>query len=214
MENLPLVSFFYKLWIGLYWYAGSGTEGVVKRMKGHYEASIECPNRRVYKYIAENGGWPAVRMEILYTSSAYRTQKEVWAAEQTLIDKSDPYCLNTNNALITDNNRKHHSEYPSHKDRKSKYQSLKKDPVAWAADQKRRQEIYDEKKKDPLWIKAENTRKAEAKRKNREQKAAKRIAEALAAGLPPPKIRRWKKTAVAAAAASAPPDENIISIEK
>lgn len=189
MEDLPIVSFLYILWIGLYWYAGSGTEGVVKRMKGHYEASIKCPDRKVYKYIAENGGWPAVKMEIVSTSSTLKGV-ELRLAENALINLSDPFCLNTHLASITPENRKRFDEYPSYKAKKSKYQALKKNTEAWLADQKKRKEQYEKNKQDPEWVKAENARKAEYKRRNREQKKAKKDGF------------------------SAPPDDGIISIEK
>jgi hypothetical protein len=176
----PIVSFLYKLRIGEYWYAGSGTEGVKKRMKGHRDASITCPERKLYKHIAKNGGWMAVKMEIISTSHTLRGL-ELRLAENAIIDLKDPYCLNTHLASITPENRKRFDEYPSYKAKKSKYQDFKKDPVAWAADQEKRRLKYEERKKDPVWVAAENKRKAEYKKKKRAEKAA----AAVAANAPP-----------------------------
>ena len=173
MEFEPIVSFLYKLRIGEYWYAGSGTEGVKKRIKGHYETSIYCPERKVYKHITENGGWTAVQMQIISTSSTMN-REQLRIAEDELIDLKDPLCLNTHKASASEEDKKKFNEYPSYKAKKAKYQTLKKDPTAWEADQKRRKEMYEERKKDPEWVRAENARKAEYKRKNRELKKAKK----------------------------------------
>jgi hypothetical protein len=172
----PIVSFLYKLRIGEYWYAGSGTEGVGKRVKGHYETSVLCPNRKLYKHIADNGGWPAVKMEILSTSSTMN-RDQLKVAENELINLKDPHCLNTHRASTTDEEKKKFNEYPSYKAKKAKYQERKKDPVKWAEDQKKRKELYDERKKNPEWVAAENARKSEYKRRDREKKKSKRAAE-------------------------------------
>ena len=169
--ELPIVSFLYKLRIGEYWYAGSGTEGVKKRMKGHYDASIKYPERKIYKYIAENGGWTAVKIELI-SSSITLEGLQLRLAENALINLGDPLCLNTHLASVSEEDRLKLNENPSYKakqsiNRKSKYQVLKKDSMAWEADQKKRKADYEERKKNPEWVKAENARKAEYKRKRR-----------------------------------------------
>jgi hypothetical protein len=144
-------------------------------MKGHYDTYITCPDRKLYKHIAENGGWVNVKMELISASITLKGL-QLRLAENALIDLKDPFCLNTHLASITEETRKRFDEYPSHKAKKEKYQALKNDPVAWEADQKKRKEAYEAKKLDPEWVKAENARKAEYKRNRRAKKAAARAA--------------------------------------
>ena len=176
MESIPIISFVYKLIIGEGWYVGSGTESPGKRIKGHYEQSIKTPDRKLYKYIADNGGWSKVKMEILSLSHT-RTIDELRNEEASLIKLDDPNCLNSVRARVSEEEKKRYEQYPSHQNRKGKYQDLKKDPVAWAEDQKKRKEAYEEKKKDPEWVKAENARKAEYKKNRRETAKAKKEAK-------------------------------------
>lgn len=177
MENIPVVSYVYKLIVGTYWYIGSATENPSKRIKGHYEQSIKTPDRKLYKYIAENGGWNKVKMEILSLSYT-RTLEELRNEENALIKLDDPHCLNSSRAKVSEEEKKRFDQYPSYQAKKGKYQEKKKDPVAWAEDQKKRKERYEILKQDPEWIKAENARKAEYKRRNREQKKLKsKVAE-------------------------------------
>jgi hypothetical protein len=50
---------------GVRFYIGSCVVRLSQRKSLHKAASIKAPHRKVYQYIAENGGWDAVEIELI-----------------------------------------------------------------------------------------------------------------------------------------------------
>ena len=57
----------------------------------------ETPDRKLFKYIAENGGWDAVKVEVIETMIP---EAELHSHEDTYINLEDPLCLNTRCAIF------------------------------------------------------------------------------------------------------------------
>ena len=77
-------------------YIGS-TDDLKQRMRHHKLCCKTAPNRRVYKYINENGGWNTFEVSILELTDGY-SQIERRLLEQSYINELAP-SLNCFNAL-------------------------------------------------------------------------------------------------------------------
>jgi hypothetical protein len=91
--------FVYKLEIAGHYYIGSSQQSYDERMRQHrvdYEKGLE---RKLFKFIRENGGWETVVSSVLLECDIY-DRKELRKLEQTYIKKDDPLCLNTLNAYV------------------------------------------------------------------------------------------------------------------
>lgn len=95
IHDLPRTGLVYRLHIGDHHYTGSTVDTIHNRIISHktsFKGSGECPERKVYKFIADNGGWDAVKVSVLETDIPEAKLRE---KENSYISKDDPYSLNS-----------------------------------------------------------------------------------------------------------------------
>lgn len=91
-SELKRMGIVYRLWCGTYHYTGSTHLTLAQRIYEHKRASKKETQRKVYKKIAENGGWDVVKWCVLEENIP---TEELVIKEQSYINKADPMCLNT-----------------------------------------------------------------------------------------------------------------------
>jgi len=106
VSSLPIVGLVYKLTIGDYWYVGSTTEMMRARMEGHYEACKKYPDRKIFKAIADNGGWGKVKVEVIDMFINLSGKKSLRERENKHIVLTDVMCLNGMKAYATKEDKK------------------------------------------------------------------------------------------------------------
>ena len=95
INELPQFGLVYQFWIGDYYYTGSTKQILQRRIQNHRTASGSNPNQKVYKHIAGAGGWDSVKVNVVESGIP---ADDLVKREQSYIDVSDPFCLNTWNA--------------------------------------------------------------------------------------------------------------------
>jgi hypothetical protein len=151
IPTLPVVAFLYKLVIGEKWYVGSSRESIQSRMAKHYQQGIATPTRRLYKAVADGGGWLNVRVEIL-TTFAFTTKEDLWREENKHINTADPNCLNSFRAILTEDERKEQRKEVSSRCKKALYAQRRQDPEWVAKERERQKALYARRKDDPEWL--------------------------------------------------------------
>ena len=72
-------------------YVGCTTYPLNWRLMKHRNRSKEQPNRKLYKYVLENGGWENVTIEQLETVEC-TTKQDLFKKEQEWFDNIQPLC--------------------------------------------------------------------------------------------------------------------------
>jgi hypothetical protein len=147
IAELPIVAFLYKLIVGDKWYVGSSIESIQSRMNKHYRQALETPDRKLYKEVAEVGGWKNVKVEVITTFS-FDTKEDLWKEEDKHINLDDPLCLNTRRAVLTEEER-------AELKREVKRRCWKKwmdDPEFKEAQREKARELYKRQKEDPEFM--------------------------------------------------------------
>jgi hypothetical protein len=99
IHEIPKFGIVYKLSIDDAYYIGSTLKTIHCRIAGH-QAHYRSGDRnecKLFKYIAEHGGWDAVKVEIIETMVP---EAELRIREDSLINLMDPLCLNTRCAIF------------------------------------------------------------------------------------------------------------------
>jgi hypothetical protein len=99
LSEIPLEGIVYKLIINDCYYIGSTFETLKSRILSHKSASksSKSPNRKVYKFINDNGGWDNVKVEILFKGDI--DEKTLLEKEQSFIVITDDKCINSKCAV-------------------------------------------------------------------------------------------------------------------
>lgn len=147
IAELPVVAYLYKLVVGEDWYVGSSIESIQNRMMNHYRQGIATPDRRLYKAVAETGGWKNVRVEILTTLS-FNSKEDLWKEEDKHIRLDDPHCLNTRRATLTEEERKDQKNEV----KRRCWKKWMDDPEFREKERERSRALYEKQKSDPAFL--------------------------------------------------------------
>lgn len=147
IKELPVVAFLYKLIVGEGWYVGSSIQSIQSRMKKHYRQALATPDRRLYKAVAEAGGWANVKVEILTTLS-FTSKEDLWKEEDKHVRLDDPHCLNTCRAILTEEERKDQKNQV----KRRCWKKWKEDPEFCERERARQKALYEKKKSDPAFL--------------------------------------------------------------
>lgn len=147
IPNLPIAAILYKLLVGDKWYIGTTIEPIQRRMDSHYKQGRQTPDRKLYKAVAEGGGWSNVRCEVLETFS-FTTKEDLWRRENHHIRLDDENCLNSNRAILTAEER-----LEQRNEIKRRYwKRHSADPDFKAKQNEKQKQLYERKKSDPEWL--------------------------------------------------------------
>lgn len=116
-------------------------------MAKHYRQALQTPDRKLYKAVAELGGWCNIKCEIIETFG-FTTKEELWEREDAMINLEDPLCLNTVRAILS-------SEERAEQKREVKRKCWKKwmeDPEFAEEKRRKAKELYDRRKSDPEFL--------------------------------------------------------------
>jgi hypothetical protein len=91
---VPAQAILYKIIIGTKYYVGSTKGSLQARLLVHYKKSTLFPNRKVYKAIADLGGWSLCTIEII-KMFAFTTAEALRLEEKAFINLADECCLNS-----------------------------------------------------------------------------------------------------------------------
>ena len=97
LSEIPRNGIVYRLLFGEFHYTGSTFESLHRRVAQHRDASLRGGNRKLYKHVAENGGWDAAKVLILETNIP--DEATLLRKEQSYINLADPLCLNSHPAV-------------------------------------------------------------------------------------------------------------------
>lgn len=151
IAELPIIAFLYKLIVGDKWYIGSSIESIQARIGRHYRQGLETPDRKLYKTVAEVGGWKNVKVEIITTFS-FMTKEDLWKEEDKYMKLDDPLCLNSNRAILTTEERINQKKEVSSRCKRTKYAKDSQDPEWKEKERARARELYNRLKQDPEWM--------------------------------------------------------------
>lgn len=151
IAELPVVAFLYKLIVGDRWYVGSSRESIQQRMSKHYQQGIATPDRKLYKAVAEAGGWKTVKVEILSTP-AFTSKEDLWREEDKHINLADPLCLNSSRAILTEEERKQQKKEVSSRCKKALYAKRREDPEWVQKERERVNALHARRKADPDYL--------------------------------------------------------------
>jgi hypothetical protein len=147
IAELPVVAFLYKLVVGEGWYVGSSIESIQARMSRHYRQGLATPDRKLYKAVADGGGWKNVRVEIL-TTLPFTSKEDLWREEDKHINTADPNCLNSFRAILTEEERK---EQKNDVKRRC-WKRWTEDPEFKERERERQRGLYERQKSDPEFL--------------------------------------------------------------
>jgi hypothetical protein len=152
IHDIPKQGCIYRLLVGGSYYVGSTLDTIHGRVGGHASA-VKCggatSERKLYKFIAENGGWEAVRVELVeYPVS----EADLLMRERSYVNLEDPLCLNTYTPLYVPDapkrtapserteerkayDKEYYAEHQKHikSNRMAHYYKLKEDPERYEA---------------------------------------------------------------------------------
>ena len=141
IHEIPKVGTIYRLVVGDAYYIGSTLKTIHCRIAAHQSCYRSGGNEcKLYKYIAEHGGWDAVKVEIIETMVP---EAELRIHEDSLINLMDPLCLNTRCAIFpfSSTNPVIPDTPPSPRDTCKKHTTEKQKEYIKAYYEKRKEEI-------------------------------------------------------------------------
>ena len=86
-----------------FYYVGSTCSSLSKRLSQHKGMSKAYPNRKVYKQITN---WDDIRI-VLIVNVSVENKEQLLREEDKHIIRNDPFCLNSCNAFLTEEEREH-----------------------------------------------------------------------------------------------------------
>lgn len=147
IPDVPMVAIIYRILAGDKYYIGSTTEGLQCRMQLHYIDGKVKTERKLYKAVAEAGGWVNVKVSIL-ESFAFTTKKDTFIREDAYIKLDDPNCMNTNRAFVAEDEVVEHIKEA----KRRCYEKIKQDPEKMQKRRERMKMYRAEKSKDPEYL--------------------------------------------------------------